>query len=114
MADLVMPGSTTTTRTPNDATSKASSSLRPSSAHFDATYGAWAMAPKRPTIDVMFTMVPDRRSRMPGSTAWMQRTAQHRFTFIVSRWDSGAASSTTPLLPMPALFTSTSTRPPGR
>jgi len=29
----------------------------------------------RPAIEVTFTMVPRRRSRIAGSTAWMQRIA---------------------------------------
>jgi len=38
--DRVTPGSMIATRTPNAATSMASCSLIPSSAHFAATYGA--------------------------------------------------------------------------
>ena len=107
----VMPGSTIATRTPNAATSIASSSLIPSNAHFAATYGAWAIAPMRPVTDVTFTIVPEPRARMPGSTCWMQRTPPHRSTFITSRKRSGVVSSTTPLPPMPALFTRWSIRP---
>ena len=58
IADFVTPGSTMTTRMPNGASSNASSSLNPSNAHFDATYGACAMAPNRPVTDVMLTIAP--------------------------------------------------------
>ena len=58
MALLVSPGSMMATRIPNRATSWASCSLTPSSAHFDATYGAWANAAIRPTTEVMLTTVP--------------------------------------------------------
>ena len=85
MADLVTPGSTITTRMPKGASSCAMPSLIPSSAHFDATYGDWASAPTRPATDVMLTMAPLPRSRMPGSTAWLQRTAPQRLTFMTSR-----------------------------
>ena len=69
IALFVMPGSTMTTRMPNGATSWASSSLTPSNAHLDATYGAWPIEPNLPTTDVTLTIVPLPRSRMPGSTA---------------------------------------------
>src|ERR1700716_1874124 len=111
MADFVTPGSMIATRIPNGATSRASSSLAPSSAHFDATYGACAMAPNRPTTDVTLTMQPVALARIEGSTACVQRTAPQRFTFMTSRNREGGVSSTTPLVPMPALLTSTSMRP---
>ena len=85
IADLVTPGSMITTRMPNGASSSASSSLSPSKAHFDATYGAWAGDANRPATDVMFTIAPVRRSRIEGSTCCKHRTAPHRFTFITSR-----------------------------
>ena len=85
IALLVTPGSMMTTRIPNGASSWASPSLSPSNAHFDVTYGDWASAAMRPAIEVMLTMVPLRRSRMPGSTCCRQRTAPHRLTFITSR-----------------------------
>ena len=47
---------------PNGASSCAKPSLRPSNAHFDVTYGDWAMAAMRPAIDVMLTMAPLRRA----------------------------------------------------
>ena len=85
MALLVIPGSMIATRIPNPATSCANSSLAPSRAHFDAVYGAWAIAAKRPTTEVMLTMVPRRRSRIPGNTALRQRSAPKKLTFMTSR-----------------------------
>ena len=105
IADLVTPGSMIATRIPNGASSWARPSLSPSKAHFDATYGDWASAAIRPATEVMFTMVPLPRSRICGSTAWMQRTAPHRLTFITDRYISGGHSSATALPPTPALFT---------
>ena len=69
IADFVTPGSMITTRMPNGASSWARPSLSPSNANFDATYGDWAIAAMRPVIDVMLTIAPLRRSRIPGSTA---------------------------------------------
>jgi hypothetical protein len=60
---------------------------------------------------VTLTIDPLPRSRICGSTACRQRTAPQRFTFMTSRYSDGEASSATPLPPMPALFTSVSTRP---
>jgi hypothetical protein len=111
IADFVTPGSITATRMPNGATSCASPSLTPSSAHFDATYGDWAIAAIRPAIDVTFTMVPERRWRICGSTACTHRIAPQRSTFITSRYSCGGHSSATALPPTPALFTRWSTRP---
>ena len=111
IADFVTPGSITTTRMPNGASSWASPSLTPSNAYFDATYGDWAIAATLPVSDVMLTIAPLRRSRMPGSTCLRQRIAPHRLMFMTSRYISGVASSATALPPTPALFTSTSTRP---
>ena len=91
IADLVTPGSMIATRIPNGANSCAICSLTPSSAHFDATYGAWPIAPIRPATDVTLTIVPEPRSRIWGSTAWAQRVAPHRSTFITSRNSCGRA-----------------------
>ena len=102
------------TRIEKGASSWASSSLTPSRAHFDATYGAWAIAASRPTTLVTFTIVPDRRARIPGSTCWMQRIAPDTLTSKDASYCSIDASSTTPLPPIPALFTSTSMRPVAR
>src|SRR5262245_5170796 len=100
-----------TTLMPNGASSWASPSDKPSNAHFDVTYGDWASAATRPAIEVMLTIAPLPRSRMPGSTAWMQRTAPHRLTFITSRYRSVGHSSATALPPTPALLTNTATGP---
>ena len=59
----------------------------------------------------MFTIAPERRSRIPGSTCWTQRMAPYRFTFMTWAYSSMGHSSVTALPPMPALFTSTSIRP---
>ena len=75
MLVMITPGSMLTTRTPNRYTSCASASPRHSSAHFDAEYATWFGVAMSPAIDVMLTIAPLRRSRMLGSTAWMQRTA---------------------------------------
>ena len=58
IADFVTPGSMITTRIPNGASSWARPSLTPSNAHFDATYGDWAIAATLPAIDVMLTIAP--------------------------------------------------------
>ena len=112
IALFVTPGSTITTRMPNGASSWASPSLNPSKAHFEVTYGDWASAAIRPVIEVMLTIAPERRSRIPGRTCCRQRTAPHRLTFITSRYSSVGHSSATALPPTPALLTSTSTTPP--
>ena len=105
IADFVTPGSMIATRMPNGASSWASPSLNPSNAHFDVTYGDWASAAMRPVTEVMLTIAPEPRSRICGSTAWMQRTAPHRLTFITSRYSDVGHSSATALPPTPALFT---------
>ena len=83
----------------------------PSTAHFEATYGAWATAPMRPTTDDTLTMAPRPRARMPGSTAAAHRTAPTALTLNDSWNCAGDDSSTAPLPPMPALLTRTSTPP---
>src|SRR5215216_7869903 len=82
IADLVRPGSMIATRMPKGASSWASPSLNPSNAHFEVTYGDWAIAATRPVTDVMLTMQPRPCWRMCGSTACRQRTAPHRLTFM--------------------------------
>ncbi len=74
IADFVTPGSMITTRMPNGASSWARPSLTPSNAHFDATYGDWAIAAIRPVTDVMLTIAPlpplaHLRQHVPGGSA---------------------------------------------
>ena len=70
------------------------------------------MAAKRPTTEVMLTIAPRRRSRMPGSTACAHRTGPQTLTLKTSRYNDVGHSSATALPPIPALLTSTSTTPP--
>jgi hypothetical protein len=65
----------------------------------------------RPAIELTFTMAPLRRSRIPGSTAWIIRMAPKQFVSKRSFAQSTGTSASGPPPPMPALLTRTSTRP---
>nr|BFF24760.1 hypothetical protein GCM10025732_27250 [Glycomyces mayteni] len=69
------PGSTMVTLIPNDATSPASASFRPSRAHFDAWYAPPSGIAMRPAADESCTMWPEPCARRWGRTAWTTHTA---------------------------------------
>ena len=60
---------------------------------------------------LIWTTAPDRRSRIPGSTARVSAAGPKKCRSISSRNSLSVVSSAAPIAPRPALFTRTSTRP---
>ena len=65
----------------------------------------------RPATELTFTTCPDPRSRMAGTTAWVQRITPQKLVSNTTLAASMSTSSTVAFQPMPALFTSTSSWP---
>jgi hypothetical protein len=94
---LKMPGSTSETATPNDATSTRSTSESASSPNFEAWYQPLSgMTAARPAIDETITMRPRPRRRMPGSAHALTTAGATRFT---SSWVLARAALTSSTAP---------------
>src|SRR5215217_4518834 len=105
------PGSTSIVRIPNGATSGASDSIQPSTPNFDAAYALVNSPPSRPAVEEIVTTRPERCARITGSAARVTLTGPKNVVSICARNSSGLSSSKKPALKLPALLTSTSTRP---
>ena len=69
------------------------------------------MLPVSPMIDEMLMIRPEPRSIMCGSAAWDMKNAPERLTAITWYQSSSVIFSTVLSIVMPALLTSTSSRP---
>src|SRR5665213_2505353 len=65
----------------------------------------------KPPTELMLTIVPDRCSRIAGSSARVTASSPKTLISKSSRISCSEASSTAPIRPRPALLISTSTRP---
>ena len=94
---LMAPGSMRTTRMPKSASSTRSASERASRAYLVAWYHApMRETTRRPPIEETLMIVPERRSRMPGATAFTRAAAPNTFTSNCRRASASATSSTAP------------------
>ena len=64
-----------------------------------------------PAVEEIVTTRPERWARMTGSAARVTLTGPNRVVSIWARNSSGVSSSKKPALKLPALLTSTSSRP---
>lgn len=80
---VIRPGSISTTFTPKPTTSKRSASLIASTAYFVAWYIPPPGNVMRPPIELMLRILPERASRIAGSTSWHIRTSPKT---LVSNW----------------------------
>src|SRR5690606_37151284 len=108
----VSPGQTALTRTPKAPSSAASACVRPFSPNFDAQYEVLAGSPRFPAMEETITMLPSRRSIIPGTIARATRKAPSRLMSRVAiHWSSSWSHRNAWLRASPAQCTSRSTGP---
>ena len=99
---------------PEGPSSWASAWVKPMSAAFEAEYAASQEAPCCPHMELMFTMDPRFSRIMAGRKARQHKKAPVQFTSSTRRHSASVMSVSSPFQAMPALFTSTSTKPRSR